>query len=421
MKCGRVRDYIITAIAILVLEEILFNLLPLDQIINKFKIVFFAFKVSVDISMLALIVRNHGKIYAGLEKVCRKIEYKRRYEEQELPLYWVVLYRAVYSLFSFIKPLCTRWWIMLISVVFVLISPGVAYCHPTRGAILGCRYVSNVIGTNFLKLDEGGKAENSEEKDTEEIVDTSSDKEYDSMQRKMTMQESEIDESENLQMDEKVDSSREKKPEGYLFVLAEPGRKSELEESVEKAVFQTKLDKKWVKQYCAKKSDCIKDKKIKKEDSDTMARLSRMQETFQDKVNATASMEYLDEWNVMAPNSIALDDRMEQRMKLIEKMEKEEGCYENWWRIANDAQYYAIEYQKQTTNQTAILYYYTYSIYYCMKSLEYEMDDETQDMIYKYMAERYHDISSAQGMIQEEYTENAQKKYEELLKSRNAG
>lgn len=193
MKCGRVRDYIITAIAILVLEEILFNLLPLDQIINKFKIVFFAFKVSVDISMLALIVRNHGKIYAGLEKVCRKIEYKRRYEEQELPLYWVVLYRAVYSLFSFIKPLCTRWWIMLISVVFVLISPGVAYCHPTRGAILGCRYVSNVIGTNFLKLDEGGKAENSEEKDTEEIVDTSSDKEYDSMQRKMTMQESEID------------------------------------------------------------------------------------------------------------------------------------------------------------------------------------------------------------------------------------
>lgn len=68
MKCGRVRDYIITAIAILVLEEILFNLLPLDQIINKFKIVFFAFKVSVDISMLALIVRNHGKIYAGLEK-----------------------------------------------------------------------------------------------------------------------------------------------------------------------------------------------------------------------------------------------------------------------------------------------------------------------------------------------------------------
>lgn len=427
MKYGRVRDYIITAIVILVLEEILFNILPLDQIISKIKIIFSPIIVlPVDTSVVVSAVRNHKKIYTALEKACRKIEYKRKYEEQELPLYWVVLYRAVYSLFSFIKPLCTRWWITLISVVFVLISPGVAYCHPTRGAILGCRYVSNVIGTNFLKLDEGGKAENSEEKDseekdTEEIVDTSSDKEYDSMQRKMTMQESEIDESENLQMDEKVDSSREKKPEGYSFVLAEPGRKSELEESVEKAVFQTKLDKKWVKQYCAKKSDCIKDKKIKKEDSDTMAKLSRMQETFQDKVNATASMEYLDEWNVMAPNSIALDDRMEQRMKLIEKMEKEEGCYENWWRIANDAQYYAIEYQKQTTNQTAILYYYTYSIYYCMKSLEYEMDDETQDMIYKYMAERYHDISSAQGMIQEEYTENAQKKYEELLKSRDVG
>ena len=37
------------------------------------------------------------------------------------------------------------------------------------------------------------------------------------------------------------------------------------------------------------------------------------------------------------------------------------------------------------------------------------------------MADRYHDISSAQGMIQEEYTENAQKKYEELLKSRDGG
>lgn len=61
------------------------------------------------------------------------------------------------------------------------------------------------------------------------------------------------------------------------------------------------------------------------------------------------------------------------------------------------------------------------NFYYCMKLLEYEMDEETQDMIYKYMAERYHDISSAQGMIQEEYTENAQKKYEELLKSRDAG
>lgn len=267
MKYGRVRDYIITAIVILVLEEILFNLLPLDQIISKIKIIFSPIIVlPVDTSVVVSAVRNHKKIYTALEKACRKIEYKRKYEEQELPLYWVVLYRAVYSLFSFIKPLCTRWWITLISVVFVLISPGVAYCHPTRGAILGCRYVSNVIGTNFLKLDEGGKAENSEEKDseekdTEEIVDTSSDKEYDSMQRKMTMQESEIDESENLQMDEKVDSSREKKPEGYSFVLAEPGRKSELEESVEKAVFQTKLDKKWVKQYCAKKVIVLKIKR----------------------------------------------------------------------------------------------------------------------------------------------------------------
>ncbi|CUQ50899.1 Uncharacterised protein [Dorea longicatena] len=56
-------------------------------------------------------------------------------------------------------------------------------------------------------------------------------------------------------------------------------------------------------------------------------------------------MEYLDEWNVMAPNSIALDDRMEQRMKLIEKMEKEEGCYENWWRIANDANFVLLHIQ----------------------------------------------------------------------------
>ena len=405
----------------LVLEEIAINILPLDQIISKLKIIFFALVLPVDVPTVIVAVRNYEKVYTALEKACRKIKYKISFEEGKLPLYWVILYRAVYSLFSFIKPLCTRWWIMLISVVLVLISPGVAYCHPTRGAILGCRYVSNVIETKLLKLDEGKKAENSEEKDTEETVDTSSDKEYDSTKRKMTMQESEIDESENLQTDEEGDSNREKKPVGYSFVLAEPGRKSELEESVEKAVFQTKLDKKWVKQHCAKKSDCIKDEKIKKEDSDTMAKLSRMQETFQDKVNATVSMEYLDEWNVKAPNSIALEDRMEKRKKLIEKMEKEEGCYENWWRIANDAQYYAIEYQKQTTNQTAILYYYTYSIYYCMKSLEYEMDEETQDMIYKYMAERYHDISLAQGMIQEEYTENAQKKYEELLKSRDAG
>ena len=62
MKCGRVRDYIMTAFAILVLEEILFNLLPLDQIISKIKIIFSPIIVlPVDTSVVVSAVRNHKK------------------------------------------------------------------------------------------------------------------------------------------------------------------------------------------------------------------------------------------------------------------------------------------------------------------------------------------------------------------------
>ncbi|MCM1102537.1 MAG: hypothetical protein NC409_00380 [Clostridium sp.] len=85
------------------------------------------------------------------------------------------------------------------------------------------------------------------------------------------------------------------------------------------------------------------------------------------------------------------------------EMGGEKGCYQLWWQLANDYQYYALEYETQTENRDAILYYYVNSIYCCMQALKYNVSDAQYELMYHYMVMRYHDLYRDDCLVSNHY------------------
>lgn len=204
-----------------------------------------------------------------------------------------------------------------------------------------------------------------------------------------------------------VENEKEKKPPGYKFILKHPDKTFELDSLVESQVYFYNDD--------AKKSinDLVTEYILnmqtnRKVGINTPDILYNEENAFKEKVAEYISIEYMDDWCEVAPSSDELDTYILKRETLVDG---EQGCYELWWRLANDYQYYAQEYEMQTRNESAVLYYYTMSIYCCMEALKYEMTTDTHDMIYHYMATRYHDIYRDDCIIPSPYKNNARAIY----------
>lgn len=126
--------------------------------------------------------------------------------------------------------------------------------------------------------------------------------------------------------------------------------------------------------------------------------------SFKEQMNEAFIEKYLIIWEQKAPHSSELESYIKGREEL-NLIETGEGCgnYKIWWTLANDYQFYAMEYERQTQNQQAIFYYYTKSIYCCMEALKYSMPDEEAEIIYNYMLIRYKDISRIEVCVPEKY------------------
>lgn len=128
-----------------------------------------------------------------------------------------------------------------------------------------------------------------------------------------------------------------------------------------------------------------------------------MEDAFKEQVKKSAQYLSYEEWQKAAPHSSEYEKCIAGREKLnLVNQGENTGCYEIWWLLANDYQYLAQEYERQTADADAILYYYVNSIYCCMEALNYQMAQEDYETIYHFMVMRYHDLYRDECVISEE-------------------
>lgn len=155
---------------------------------------------------------------------------------------------------------------------------------------------------------------------------------------------------------------------------------------------------------------------VKDKEGNTFYTYTELEDSFTADVNSSAAHVYYEEWVKYAPHSSRLDQYIKGRETLNKvEMSGEKGCYDIWWKLANDYQYYAQEYERQTEDAEAILYYYANSIYCCMESLKYVIDDGTYNATYHYMVTRYKDIARYECLIDGRYKAQAQAIYDVLV------
>lgn len=214
--------------------------------------------------------------------------------------------------------------------------------------------------------------------------------------------------TENDNLIESIENEKERKPPGYRFILSYPDKIFTLDRQIKAQVYffdndglENSIDV--ISFYFSNSKENRKTGLIIEDN------MKDKENEFKSEVAKYINIEYIDDWYEVAPSSDKLDEYIQKRKEDNElKKEGKQGCYVLWWRLANDYQYYALEYEMQTNNETAVLYYYTMSIYCCMEALKYEMSDEMYNMIYHYMATRYHDIFRYDCIIPNTYKKRAE-------------
>lgn len=217
--------------------------------------------------------------------------------------------------------------------------------------------------------------------------------------------------AENESESDNLNNEKEKKPPGYKFILEDPYKTFELNSYVKSQVYFCNDDT--TKSISDKVTEYISNSKVNKKAGINFADILYNEErVFKTKIANYINMEYMDDWREVAPSSDELDSYILERIVLSNvTIDEKKGSYELWWRLANDYQLYAQEYEMQTHNESAVLYYYTMSIYCCMEALKYEMNTATYNMIYHYMAMRYHDVYRGDCIISSSYKNIAETIY----------
>lgn len=143
---------------------------------------------------------------------------------------------------------------------------------------------------------------------------------------------------------------------------------------------------------------------------------TELEDKFKDKVEEVSDYQYYDDWIKVAPYSTELDYYISGREHLNQiDYEGKKGCYKIWNQLANDYQYYAQEYERQTDNVKAVRYYYINSIYCCMQGLKYSVSKGDKEKLYHYMVMRYHDMADEQSKVLDADRKKASKIYSLLV------
>lgn len=251
---------------------------------------------------------------------------------------------------------------------------------------------------------------NNEKTENQEVKDD------DTIDQEIKENEEHFDESKCT--DEKTEANGIKKQEGYNFVLKDSGRNLKLEKEIKNQIYfwgtdaeGTELEEIVIKKikelrYATKRNADIY--KISSKYGLDFDSLEEEEAEFKRKVEACRNLEYEADWIAVAPDSDELDDYIGGRRQLNSmKIDGIQGCYILCWRLANDYQYYALEYEAQTENAQAIYYYYSMSIYYCMEAMKYDITDSERAEAENYLLSRYEDLARADCIVDKEYKERA--------------
>lgn len=237
--------------------------------------------------------------------------------------------------------------------------------------------------------------------------------------------ESDKDNADN-ELKEAEETTQEIRDIEWRFILSESDYSFGLDPQLEKQVFfeTDKSSTEW-EEYVQEIVDQWKGEKegvnyatIKDDDGNSFFTYTKMEDKFKERVEDASQYIYFDDWLKEAPHSFECDEYIEGRETLNKiEIDGKTGCYEIWWKLANDYQYYAQEYERQTANAEAILYYYAKSIYCCMEALKYSVSEEEYNTTYHNMVMRYHDIYRDECIISQEYKEKANSIFSILVKS----
>lgn len=212
------------------------------------------------------------------------------------------------------------------------------------------------------------------------------------------------------------------KPFTFRFVLAEPEREPVLAEDVEVCVFfmnhesdqpledyiDITMEEIGKCQYKGVNLQTLLD-----ENGNSFYTYTEAEDSFKIEISRFQNEKYLDVWYEKAPRSTDMDFYMNGREVLNHiEIDGEKGNWEIWWKLANDNQYYALEYEQQTQNGDAVFYYYVTSIYCSLEALKYEMPEEKRNQIYHYAVMRYKDIRDMELEIPLLYRELASQIYD---------
>lgn len=145
---------------------------------------------------------------------------------------------------------------------------------------------------------------------------------------------------------------------------------------------------------------------------------TELEDKFKDKVEEVSGYQYYEDWIKVAPYSTELDYYISGREHLNQiDYEGKKGCYKIWNQLANDYQYYAQEYERQTNNVSAVRYYYINSIYCCIQGLKYSISKGDKEKLYHYMVMRYHDMADEQSKVLDDDRKKASKIYSLLVEA----
>ncbi len=217
---------------------------------------------------------------------------------------------------------------------------------------------------------------------------------------------------------------RERRGQDYRFVLEDPDGSFDLPFEREKEVFfygespcpgDAKEILERVRQWNGQLGEGVDHTRVQDEEGNTYYTYTGEEDKFKEQVEYASTLTYLDDWVGRAPRSSEMDRYIKGREVLNEvEVDGESGCYEIWWRLANDYQYYAQEYEAQTQNEEAVLYFYVNSIYCCMKAMQYSISVEEYNRTYHYMVMRYHDVFRQECLVSQQYKDMAYHIYSAL-------
>lgn len=220
----------------------------------------------------------------------------------------------------------------------------------------------------------------------------------------------------------------------WRFVLDKPAYSFALETQMQNQVYfyPNKEFSEWVifvqetvKQWKEEQKEGVNYKTVKDDLGNNYFDYTNSEDNFKAEVEYASQFVYYDEWLEHAPHSSEYDQCMSGRENLNKiEVEGAIGCYEIWWKLANDYLYYAQEYERQTEDADAILFYYTKSIYCCIEALKYSLSEDEYNRVYHFLVMRYHDICRDECIILQEYKTRASIIYSILVESdvlRNVG